>query len=111
MRPAFLALVAGTLFVWGCAPAPNATPAAATAPPSSTVSRQPSPVAAASPAAVASPGPVTRGQAALDAALGQAAEHLGVSATQLKVEQMEERQWPDASVGCPQPGQLYAQVV
>ena len=50
-------------------------------------------------------------QPAVDAAVQDAAGHLGVSPSQLHVDQVEPRQWPDASLGCPQPGQLYSQIV
>ena len=49
--------------------------------------------------------------AAVDAALADAATHLNVSRDALRVEQVEPREWPDASLGCPQSGQLYSQVV
>jgi hypothetical protein len=45
------------------------------------------------------------------AALGDAAAHLGVSPADLKVDLVEPRQWGDTSLGCPKPGQMYAQVV
>jgi hypothetical protein len=48
---------------------------------------------------------------AVDAALTDAATHLGVSKDQLRVEQVEAKEWPDSSLGCPQPGQLYSQIV
>ncbi len=47
----------------------------------------------------------------VDAVLGDAATHLGLSKDQLRVDQVESRQWPDSSLGCPQPGQLYSQIV
>jgi hypothetical protein len=50
-------------------------------------------------------------QASVDAALAQAAAHLGVSPADLRVEQVEARQWPDSSLGCPQPGLMYSQIV
>jgi hypothetical protein len=50
-------------------------------------------------------------QRAVDAALQDAANHLGVPRARLRVVRVEERQWPDASLGCPQPGQMYAQVI
>jgi hypothetical protein len=49
--------------------------------------------------------------AAVDAATTDAATHLGVSRDTLRVEQVAPREWPDSSLGCPQPGQLYSQVV
>lgn len=49
--------------------------------------------------------------AVVDAAVTDAASHLGVSRDTLHVDQVEPRQWPDSSLGCPQPGQLYSQIV
>ncbi len=49
--------------------------------------------------------------AAVDAALADAANHLSVSRDALRVDRVEAREWPDSSLGCPQPGQLYSQVV
>jgi hypothetical protein len=50
-------------------------------------------------------------QASVDAALAQAAAYLGMRPVDLRVEQVEPRQWPDSSLGCPQPGLMYSQVV
>jgi hypothetical protein len=36
---------------------------------------------------------------------------LGVSASEISVVSIEEVDWPDASLGCPQPGMAYAQVI
>jgi hypothetical protein len=53
--------------------------------------------------------PVASGVAAtLIAAI---AEDLGVPSETVKVISMEPRNWPDSSLGCPQPDMLYAQVV
>jgi hypothetical protein len=48
---------------------------------------------------------------AVDAALGDAAGRLGVGRDQLRLERLEQREWPDGSLGCPQPGMMYAQVI
>jgi hypothetical protein len=55
--------------------------------------------------------PPPEAAAAVDAALQAAAQHLGVPPDQLKITQVEPHDWPDASLGCPQPGQMYSQVV
>ena len=47
----------------------------------------------------------------MDAARQAAARHLGVSSDQLQPTRVEAQQWPDSSLGCPQPGQLYSQIV
>jgi hypothetical protein len=49
--------------------------------------------------------------AAVDAALTDAANHLILSKDQLRVDKVEPQEWPDSSLGCPQPGELYSQVV
>jgi hypothetical protein len=49
--------------------------------------------------------------AAVDAAKQDAAAHLGVNPDQLNVAQVDSREWADASLGCPQAGQLYSQVI
>ncbi|MCS7039086.1 MAG: hypothetical protein NZP34_05745, partial [Caldilineales bacterium] len=45
------------------------------------------------------------------AAVRIAAADLGLSPEAITVESVEELDWPDASLGCPQPGMLYAQVI
>lgn len=45
------------------------------------------------------------------AAVRIAAAELGLSPDAITVESVEELDWPDASLGCPQPGMLYAQVI
>ena len=49
--------------------------------------------------------------AAVDAARQAGASHLAIGADQFQVNQVEAHQWPDSSLGCPQPGQLYSQIV
>jgi hypothetical protein len=39
------------------------------------------------------------------------AEHTGIPAEQLTVVAQEEVDWPDSSMGCPQPGLNYLQVI
>lgn len=39
------------------------------------------------------------------------AQDLGTDAAELEVVRIETRDWPDASLGCPQPGHAYAQVI
>ena len=50
-------------------------------------------------------------QPAVESALQHAAAHLGVGQDQLSVDQVEPHQWPDSSLGCPQPGNMYSQIV
>lgn len=39
------------------------------------------------------------------------AERLGLSVDEITVVSSEEVTWPDTSLGCPQPGMMYAQVL
>jgi hypothetical protein len=52
-------------------------------------------------------------QAAVDAAMRDAAGRLGLAsgAGDIHAQQVEARQWPDSSLGCPRQGVMYAQVV
>ena len=72
-----------------------------------TPSPPPTPVPTAPPTAIVTP----EAAAAVDAAKQDAAAHLGVTLDQLSVAQVDAREWSDASLGCPQPGQLYSQVI
>lgn len=49
--------------------------------------------------------------APVQTALTAAAAKLGVDAAKLTVVHLEPRDWPDTSLGCPEPGRMYAQVV
>jgi hypothetical protein len=108
VRPlAPLIVVLGLLV--GCAPSPPApTPPALTpmevtvAPaPSIALSPMPSPSLTVSPEAL---GP-------LEAARRDLATRLNVSLDQIQVLDVQSRDWPDSSLGCPQPGTTYAQVI
>ncbi len=50
-------------------------------------------------------------QAALAAAVADLARQTGVPADQITVASVEPMEWPDASLGCPQEGMMYAQVI
>jgi subtilase family serine protease len=39
------------------------------------------------------------------------AGRLGISTEEIRVEKVEKVEWPDASLGCPKPGMVYAQVI
>ena len=104
-------LVAGTLIACtSCAGPSPGTPASPTAAPLSPTQPPASP-AVSPPQVVSSPSAGSQGQPAVEAALREAAARLGVNQADLKVEQFEARQWSDASLGCPRPGVLYAQVL
>lgn len=44
-------------------------------------------------------------------AVDDAARRTGQTPSAVRVVQVEARQWRDASLGCPQPGRMYAQVL
>jgi hypothetical protein len=49
----------------------------------------------------------------VDAALRDAADRLGmgIGSGDLRVQQIEAREWPDSSLGCPRQGVMYSQIV
>jgi hypothetical protein len=49
--------------------------------------------------------------APVQSALTSAAAKMGVDASKLTVVHLEQREWSDTSLGCPEPGRVYAQVV
>ncbi|NJN97125.1 MAG: hypothetical protein HC875_25045 [Anaerolineales bacterium] len=65
------------------------------------------PAAPAEGAAPASPG----SDAALAAAIADLTKQSGVPSDQITVVSVEPMEWPDASLGCPQEGMMYAQVI
>ena len=46
-----------------------------------------------------------------NAAIDDLSKRMGIPKSDIKVVSVEAVQWPDASVGCPQPDRMYAQVV
>lgn len=82
------------------------TPAAAPATP--TASRAPT-AAAATPTLPKPPGGAYT--AALEAAQKELATRLGIPAADIRLVTAEPVDWPDTSLGCPQPGMAYAQVI
>ena len=92
------ALLAGVLLlVAGCA-----APAAPTVTPQSP-----------SPTPVPGGGSPVPAEAAAIVALAkrQLAERLGRTEAEIGVSRVEALEWPDSSLGCPQPGMMYAQVI
>src|SRR6266508_4248616 len=49
-------------------------------------------------------------QVLIEGAKEDLAQRLSISASQIKVRETKEVFWPDASLGCPQPGIVYAQI-
>jgi hypothetical protein len=104
---AILALLASACgaVVEGQATPPPVAATPSPAPPSAPVSTlvSPSPESSSNPEA----------QTAVDAAKRDAAERLGIAANSgdLHVQQIEAREWPDSSLGCPRQGLMYSQIV
>ena len=47
----------------------------------------------------------------IQASLQSAADQLGVTVDDVTITTAEQRAWPDSSLGCPQPGHAYSQIV
>lgn len=126
-RPRFshvwLVISLGAVLLAGCVVVPTGLPPTATRPSAETVVTQPT-----MPAATPTPGvvrPVTPATATpkgpdqspgeelpvLNLAISDLAGRLGVPRGNVAVAAVEEVVWPDASLGCPQPGMAYAQVL
>ncbi len=56
-----------------------------------------------------SPGPNVPEEA--NRAIADLAKRLDINADRIEVVRVESVEWPDTSLGCPQPGQAYAQVI
>jgi hypothetical protein len=72
------------------------------------------PASPASAPAQAAPSPVSLApeiQSAVDAALKDAAGRSGIVPAQYRVEVAEPHEWSDSSLGCAEPGMMYAQVI
>lgn len=50
-------------------------------------------------------------EVALEAAIADLASRLNIPEADIRVASVEKRMWSDASLGCPQPGMMYAQVI
>lgn len=50
-------------------------------------------------------------QAAVDAAVAELARQAAVDAGEISVVSVEATDWPDPSLGCPEPGLMYPQVI
>lgn len=60
------------------------------------------------PQTLATPAPIP---APVAAAIRQAAEAAGVAVDEVELRQYQMTEWPSTALGCPQEGQMYAQVV
>lgn len=137
--PQYAALFAVSLLVLGCqaavtTPTPASTAVATPRPATSaTVAASPSPFASAAPAPTPTtgiapspvakvPGTVQPGAAGTGVSMQvpsevaqavrtEVARRTGVDPVTVRIVRAEQVDWPDASLGCPQPGMAYAQVV
>lgn len=124
------ALLLGTLSACGGGATPTAAPTAAptavatvgaiatavtTATASASATTTSGPATATVPRAATPSASATRGTMdypdMVRAALAQAATDLGVVPDQLTIVAVEARDWPDSSLGCPQPGRAYSQII
>lgn len=93
------------------------TPVPTTAPPPAVTATRPPPTAPAPP--LANPPPVAATKPVVDAGLARAianaqadlVRRFGPTALGATVVQAEAVEWPDGSLGCPQPGMMYPQVI
>ena len=65
----------------------------------------------AAPVAAAADGQEEPPDSVIQAAVDAASAQLGVPADNLIVVMTAQRDWPDVSLGCPEPGRTYAQVI
>ncbi len=70
-----------------------------------------SPVSPVGEADMVSTEPIEGSETALEAAMADLSEQTGVPADRIKLVSMEAVEWSDASLGCPQEGYMYAQVI
>lgn len=88
-------------------PTPAASPTAAITAPISAPSPAAGTPASSTPGATVPP----EASALVEEARGAVAQELGVPAAQVAVVSVQLVEWPDASLGCPEPGMAYAQMV
>ena len=118
MRVIWLFLIVLLVLAAACAPSPAAAPSEPQEPPAEETPAPEMPV----PAVSASPAqgdatemiPTTAGAAGLENLVERAKEdlarRLNIALTQIRLIETKVVVWPDASLGCPQPGMLYKQV-
>lgn len=70
------------------------------------------PATATPPGQASQPAPIIPGsEAAVAAAIATLAKQSGLPANQITVDSVTAMEWPDTSLGCPQEGMMYAQVI
>jgi hypothetical protein len=93
--------------------APPVSPSSSSTTTTPVTSVAPAPTTTSSAAATTAPSATTPppGTDPIATAIADLAARLGVDSTAIDVVSAEEVTWPDAAVGCPQPGMSYAQVL
>lgn len=91
-----------------CAPAPEVSPTLSPAPTPTRLERG-TEEGMATPSAPS--GLTARERAAADLCVASLATQLAIPADQVQVLAVEAVEWPDTSLGCPEPGMMYAQVI
>jgi len=118
MRTGWISLILLLIFAFGCAPSQTGGPekdlaqSTPLAPPSQkTLSTPLSDVPQGDTTAMTPTTPADAGvQNLINKAVADLAQRLSIPVTQIKLMEAREIIWPDASLGCPQPGIVYAQV-
>ncbi len=114
---AILLLTMAVVACRGETPASPSTPASSpipTPPGKSILQPTPSPKNTSEPSRVSTPQPETSCPSCgsiEEQAREALADWLGISSEEIEIVEVEEVEWPDASLGCPQPGMVYAQVI
>jgi len=122
VRVKVLRIIAFAMLTAACGSLP--LPATVTPTPSATLSpsNTPQPASTGTPKPTAAPTPVvtvqglaaapSQAEPSLLAAAAHLAERLELpDGAEVRVKSVTAREWPDASLGCPQPGMVYAQVI
>ncbi|MFO7742386.1 MAG: hypothetical protein R6X31_08745, partial [Anaerolineae bacterium] len=91
-------------------PSPT-SPASPIETPQPRLTRTPTPLRQGTPPIETRPTRPPRAQDAVEAARTFLVDHLEVPVAQIQLLYVEPQTWPDAGLGCPEPGQAYAQVV
>jgi hypothetical protein len=116
MRVIWLFLIVLFALAAACAPSTAAVPSEPQEPPAQETSAPETPISAASPSQgdATEMIPITPGAAGMENLVERAkedlAQRLNIALTQIDLIEAKAVVWPDASLGCPQPGMLYKQV-
>ena len=114
----WLAAMAVVVAACGAVPSPTVTPSptaprlpAPTASPTTTPTPAPTRVPPLVVTAVTTPVFPAGSVSAVSAAVQDLSQKLNVPVSSISVTSVQAYEWPDSSLGCPQPGQMYLQVI